>query len=235
MANGLDAETIHRFRVSYKKLRAFLRMLNSRKSAAKKLKLTKMLKSCYHVAGAIRDTQLQQRRIKAPAAYGILLKQKITALTPLLAKHVVLKPVAKAKKKILRKIPHSFSLEEFDQYSSKKWREVNSIISQARFDDTCIHTIRKYLKDIFYNQALFEKDKKKSRNKRVRSTDGLLDELGKFQDKNVALSFLTGEWLQKSSPSGREKLQQAKAQIESEKEVMKKKLVNVLTSLTAPA
>ncbi len=227
VADGPNAEMIHCFRVSYKKLRAFLRMLNSRKKGAEKLKLTRMLKSCYHVAGTIRDIQLQQR-IKLPAAYQILLKRKVAALTPLLVKHVALKPVAKTKKKILGGMPHSVSLKDLNQYSRKKWKEVNSIINTAQFDDTSIHTLRKCLKDISYNQALFKKDEKKS----VQLPDDLLDELGKFQDKNVALSFLTDDWMQKISPACREKLQRTKTQLKSEKERIKKKLVNALTSLT---
>ena len=74
---SFDTETIHQFRVEYKKLRAFLRMLSVQPVKEKKLKISKKIKTYYRLCGLLRDLQLQQKRIAStavkPAGYLRLL------------------------------------------------------------------------------------------------------------------------------------------------------------------
>ena len=63
VAEEFDMEAIHQFRVEYKKLRAFLRIISLQHETAGEIKFPKKLKRGYNIIGSVRDLQLQQQRI----------------------------------------------------------------------------------------------------------------------------------------------------------------------------
>ena len=62
IAVHFDTEDIHQFRITYKKLRAFFRMLSLQNNIEKAITPSKKLKKVYTLLGTIRDLQLQQQR-----------------------------------------------------------------------------------------------------------------------------------------------------------------------------
>jgi CHAD domain-containing protein len=115
VAESFDAEAIHQFRVEYKKLRAFFRMLSQGEDAGGEIKILKKLKKGYNVSGYIRDLQLQQLRImeaskpepKKPQAYLTLLQKEIDKLKPELVEIFSENPV---KRKPMQLFPRNFSI-----------------------------------------------------------------------------------------------------------------------------
>src|SRR5438045_9254481 len=105
ISSDLNEESLHRFRVEYKKLRAFLRMQSEPAITANKIKIAKDLKKAYTIAGSIRDLQLQELRIleattqepKKPVPYINLLHREIAELQPELAEIITERPVALSK------------------------------------------------------------------------------------------------------------------------------------------
>ena len=65
VSEDFDVEAIHQFRVEYKKLWAFLRMISQQQETAGEINVSKKLKKGYNISGSIRDLQLQQQRIMA--------------------------------------------------------------------------------------------------------------------------------------------------------------------------
>ena len=63
VSEDFDVEAIHQFRVEYKKLWAFLRMISQQQETAGEINVSKKLKKGYNISGSIRDLQLQQQRI----------------------------------------------------------------------------------------------------------------------------------------------------------------------------
>ena len=59
---AFNPKDIHQFRVTYKKLRAFLRMISMQNKTDDKLNISKSIKSCYHLSGLLRDFQIQQKK-----------------------------------------------------------------------------------------------------------------------------------------------------------------------------
>ena len=131
-----DAEKIHEFRVEYKKLRAFLRMLSQEDEKSGEIKISKKLKKAYHISGSIRDLQLQQLRIlegtkqelKKPAAYLTLLRKEIDKLKPELSETFLENPVTESKKKTDSSIPDEFLFKNFKNFVHQKWATVHTII-----------------------------------------------------------------------------------------------------------
>ena len=205
---GTDPGAIHEFRVEYKKLRAFLRMISEQPGIENEITVSKELKKFYTISGSIRDLQLQQKRIedatvsepKKPQAYLHLLQKEIEKIKPELAEIISGKPVNKSKKKTDASIPAEFPFH-FQQYVEKKWSAINAILLSGDFSDENIHAIRKILKDLFYNLKIADDPGKQNpanniwNGKNDEWMNKFLEELGSFQDKCTSIALLKSYWI----------------------------------------
>lgn len=243
-----DVEAIHQFRVEYKKLRAFLRMISQELKIAGEIKIYKKLKKAYNISGSIRDLQLQQQRImeatkqelKKPQAYLALLQKEIDKLKPELSEIFLEKPVIKSKKKTDAFIPDEFQLSGFKLLMQKKWTVINAIIASGHFSDDNIHAIRKSLKDLFYNMKMYEGVEQDLlsmsiwKGKDEQYFNKLLDELGSFQDKCMAISLLKSYWLNSLNTYNRELLERIKKLWIKDKVSLKRLMVKKLKADIVP-
>ena len=237
-----DVEAIHQFRVEYKKLRAFLRMISQQKEMAGEIKISKKLKKSYNISGCVRDLQLQQQRIleatkqelKKPQAYISLLQKEIEKLQPELSEIFLEKPVTESKKKTDASIPDKFKLNSFRNFVQKKWEAIYAIIASRHFSEDNIHAIRKSLKDLFYNLKIYERVEHELlslsiwKGKDEQYFNKLLDELGSFQDKCTGIALLKSYWLNSLNTYNRKLLERIKKRWVTDKVRMKKMLVKKL-------
>lgn len=242
VTEDFDVEAIHQFRVAYKKLRAFLRMISQQHEMAGEIKISKKLKKGYNISGSVRDLQLQQQRIleatkqelKKPQAYISLLQKEIKKLKPELSEIFLEKPVTESKKKTDASIPDEFQLNSFRNFVQKKWGAIYAIIASRHFSDDNIHAIRKSLKDLFYNLKIYEGVEHELfslsiwKGKDEQYFNKLLDELGSFQDKCTAIALLKSYWLKSLNTYNRELLERIKKEWVKDKVRMKKLLVKKL-------
>ena len=110
-----------------------------------------------------------------------------------------------------------------------------AIITSGSLTDAYIHEIRKRLKDIFYTIDTFEDANKKLEfsdsaiaPNEMKYFDGLLDELGNFQDSITSLALLNADWLNLLSTEDREALISIKETFNAEKNVLKNDIENKL-------
>ncbi len=242
IADDFDMETIHQFRVEYKKLRAFLRMLAAQKGTAGEITVTKKLKKVYTIAGSIRDLQLQQLRItdatkgeqKKPTSYLTLLQKEKDSQKPELSEVLLENPVNDSKKKTDAAIPDEFPLSGFRNFVQHKWAAVHAIIASGHFSDDNVHLIRKNLKDLFYNLKLYTGVEREIlsasilKGKDEKYFDQLLEELGGFQDKCTAIALLRSYWLIGLNTYNRELLERVKRNWIKDKLSLKQLLVKKL-------
>jgi len=248
VTKDFDVEAIHQFRVEYKKLRAFLRMMSQQKGNAGEIKISKKLKKGYNISGVIRDLQLQQQRIlevtkeesQKPRAYITLLQKESDRLKKELSEIFLEKPVNECKKKTDVLVPEKFPLNSFRNFILQKWAAIYEIIISGNFNDDNIHAIRKNLKDLFYNLKIYEGIehdiislsiwKGKDENYIIQ----LLDELGKFQDKCVSIALLKSSWINSLNTSNREQLRRIKVAWIKDKLITKKLLIEKLKTDIIP-
>lgn len=240
-----DMEALHQLRLTYKKLRAFLRMTSYREEGGAEITIAKKMKKAYRIAGLIRDIQLQQQRIAEvagqfgfqPKAYARLLEKEINRQKPGLSRIISSEIIKNHKKKIYLLLPAKFSLLDADLYVQKRWAAVNAIIVSGHFYDIDIHAIRKSLKDLLYNFSIFSEAEQQLLSQRVwKGKDdlyykALLEELGSFQDQCTAIVLLNPFWLKKLSKKDRQPLEQVKLIWLENKIVMKQLLVKKLAAL----
>lgn len=242
IVKDFDMEAIHQYRVEYKKLRAFLRMISKQHKMAFEIKVTKKLKQGYHLLGSIRDLQLQQQRIlevkkeafKKPHAYIILLKTEIQRLQLKLFKIFLRKTVTASKIKTDLSIPNKFKLSSFINFAEKKWAAIYAIIASLNFSDNNIHEIRKILKDLFYTLKIYKGTRYKLlsayiwKGKNEQYFNNLLDQLGSYQDKCTAIALLKFNWLNSLNSYNRKQLEQIKRGWIKDKLRMKKLVIKKL-------
>jgi CHAD domain-containing protein len=241
-AESFDAEAIHQFRVEYKKLRAFFRMLSQGEDTGGEIKILKKLKKAYNISGSIRDLQLQQQRIteaakmepKKPQAYLTLLEKEIDKLKPELLDIISENPVEQSKKKTDAAVPYEFSDLQFNLFIKKKQANITAIIASGHFGDDNIHAIRKDLKDLFYNLKSYGGVQHTGSSLNIlngkdeKYFDLLLNKLGGFQDKCTALALLKSYWVNSLNTYNRELLERIKKTWIKEKVNMKQLLIKKL-------
>ncbi len=237
-----DQEAIHKFRVEYKKFRAFLRMIAQVKTAPLNIRIGVNIKKCYRLLGAIRDFQLQQQRIlkiteqqvDKPILYIDALQKMIGSLKSRLNKKYSAGIFNKDERKVIMSMPAGFPLILFPAYVHDKWNEMHILSLYGFEDDMHIHSIRKNLKDLYYNMDLFQAtgyDILLAGMRKVRNEayfNNLLEELGHFQDMCTAIVLLKPRYLRQLDKFNRRLLKPIKKQWLAEKHDLKNMLAGKL-------
>jgi CHAD domain-containing protein len=229
-----ESESIHEFRVIYKKLRTIIRLSSNEK---KQKNIPKEIKSIYRLLGKIRELDLIHKKIiestiiKRALKHKFiqLLQQRISLLYKALSKIPIEIILDNNYKKLIQLTDKKSSLKTINKFIQLKWNYIKSTISLKKLPDTSIHSVRKKLKDIFYVTRLLEiKTGKSWIKKRIPKTqldqyNEILNELGNFQDVCNALQLLNR--LNKIQPEAFEKL---KEKWLKEKVVLKKSISEML-------
>ena len=151
-----NAEDIHDFRVAVKKLRAFLRLLDIKKDGPI---IPKLLKNFYRYVGNIRNIQLYEQNLfkyitahdnKKPGEYINLLNKEKNYWKKEAADLMKNDDFLKVKEKIRKALPAKLEKPAIKKFVQNK---LDNLKLQLEYltDDNPLHSIRKILKDIFYN------------------------------------------------------------------------------------
>jgi CHAD domain-containing protein len=235
-----DVDDIHDFRVEVKKLRAFLRLLDNKKGNDESI-IPKLLKTFYGYVGIIRNIQLYKHSlfkyftdhdIDEPEKYLAMITDEETYWQQEAQALMADNNFQDVKEKIIKELPYKLDKSTIEKFTDGKLDDLKRQLKDTH-DDVGLHTIRKILKDIFYNyddisddsdlpEAILDKDELKL----------LTQILGDFIDKYMQLEFLQPEYLDKIE-DGEEKnnLLQMKNDFEHEKHGMKQELQHSLERL----
>lgn len=244
-----DTETIHEFRVEYKKLRAFLRLLSFDKRKKEKIKISPELKSTYQCLGHIRDLQLQRQRVlettinehEKPRAHRIILQKEINRLKPGLIYLASKEPVEESKKETLPFLPHQFKVNIFKNFILEKWEEIYAIILSENFSDENLHSIRKNLKDLFYNMKIYKGKNYKTVSAMIlngwneQDLNQLLEELGNYHDMCTAIALAQPGLTETLDERNKKALENVKNNWIKNKETLKNVLIKKIKNTIKPA
>jgi CHAD domain-containing protein len=160
IGDGFDEEVIHKFRVTVKALRAFLRLYWLYSTSDKPGISSEFLK-LYHLAGAIREAQLELKQgpLSAyfPAGYRSRVEVELAGFKHSWSEHYD-KQVVKTQDDLLQQYPY-FDLPVFalSDFVDQRLDLIRLLINMGAITDTELHTVRKHLKDIIYNMKLAQK------------------------------------------------------------------------------
>lgn len=196
IAPDFNADTLHDFRVAVKKLRSFMRLVNSDKKQPQ-LKLPKKFKQLYDIAGIIRDTQLQQKKI-ATWEYDLpTYRQHLIAILETNIKQWNDRYITHIADKLQEKLTdHKFvslSVKAFTVFFNQWMAEIHKLCDGIPNDDN-LHSIRKHIKDLLYNTAIVEKKWPKAYKQLepfpLPALDILADMIGDYNDERLMREHL---------------------------------------------
>lgn len=200
-----DRETIHQWRTGFKRLRAFLRLISAGKTRRSRLVLPET-KTVYRVAGNIRDLQLfsdnLQREIpdlstQLPTYLFRLERQLFTAKEAWVSAWEACDFDAQVKA-WLDCCPPYLTDEAIQRWLMEKRAGIRLLLLVPDTEGN-LHRLRKLLKDIYYNRQIFEQHWgirfPNNTAGQEKNLEQLTTALGEFNDRCVALQWLSAAQL----------------------------------------
>ena len=197
IGNDFDKDTIHQFRVTVKTLRSFLRLLKLH-APQPHLQLTRKFKRLYHIAGTIRDTQLEYEKM---SENKVALPEYINKLMYILSaqkkewkKHYRKKIVRKLEKRLLSLKYEGLHPVILENFFNSKMAAIALISKSASPSDEQVHRMRKEVKDILYSSKLAKQYWKGAHSKLklypVKQLDNFAKVAGEYNDNRITLEHI---------------------------------------------
>ncbi len=235
-----DADDIHVFRVQVKKLRAFLRLLNSVNKTENPL-IPEPLKTFYRYIGYIRNIQLhcdkfieQHATYKAhpPVAYMKMIGDEKRYWQSAAADLITGHGFRDSEEEILENLPDKVGRSTKKRFLEKKTDKLKKALRKPE-DDKTIHTVRKILKDLLYAWKFIDVHRLPESISKQSDLKSLTSQIGDFIDKQVQLEFLSDRYLENIKDEQEKKsLLKMKAQLLNEKQTMLRALLLVFRHIS---
>lgn len=221
-----DSEDIHQLRVTYKKLRALLRMANA---TGHKKDIQHVLKKLYAAAGVIRNLQIHHQTASdyflqyntLPENYMQHIQQEITEGIYAFNKAFKRVSFSRAHKLVRRHLPKKLRREEL-----VKWHTANTDAIQTAAgspaEDEQIHEVRKHIKDLLYTESYISS---------ANNYKEMADLLGDYVDSCVLLTLLD-KYLANASPDEMMLLANARQHWEADKMRLKEKAMETIAQFS---
>ena len=230
-----DEEAIHHFRVTTKKLRAYLRMLSLAYADPNELKLPKKIKQMFKAVGPTRDEQLHHKRLRENLkGSGIPVSRLFPPKKSESKEHLLSqKDFDEEEEKLLSKIPAQFNDEIVQAFFQKNQKGIEDVCKAGNFSDAGLHQIRKHLKDVIHVSKLWGDEQLTSsymlkEDDGLEKADNLADELGFYIDTCAALSILTPVFIRNANEKYRPALRSARQKWMAQKRRMKRKILPMI-------
>ncbi|RYD50723.1 MAG: CHAD domain-containing protein [Sphingobacteriales bacterium] len=145
-----EEDTIHRFRVATKKLRALLRLVEASQPDEVSSKLPKKFKNLYSLSGDVRDGQLMTKRAAETEAtdYADWLRQRTETAKEAFGTFYDSAILVKLGKKLRKIEPQPLALETLKAFFAERFTAIEGILAKEPLEEEDLHEIRKQVKDL---------------------------------------------------------------------------------------
>lgn len=213
---GFDVDHIHDLRVTYKKLRAFLRLMQE---DDRSVKMPDEIRVIYRSCGTVRDMQLILERLRdlkeVLPGFTKGLHHDLFQAKELLVIHIEDTSVGKAVKSLVDELPGTVTEEMVRRFIQRKVATIHVLLLALEHEEE-LHAIRKALKDLVYVKKLMETELKSGYAFPEWNDDKKLEDLttmlGDLNDHYIALSFLNEERILQAPAEEHDALKQLLAQ-----------------------
>ena len=193
-----DKNSIHNFRVTVKSLRSFLRLLRMYIHKPS-LKMPKKFKRLYHIAGAIRDIQLEIETISNKQSVmpeyldklGRMLDQQKNEWRKYYSK----KTIRKLEDKLTKPTYETLQPEILEKFFNDRTAAIGNTVQNSTPTDSQVHNVRKKIKDILYTAKLADKElhgfNKQTEKLPLKQLDKIAGNIGDYHDDRQMLEHLS--------------------------------------------
>lgn len=230
---NFDKEDIHDLRVGYKKIRAFLRLLQLQKDSGN-LQMPIELRAVYQTSGKVRDLQLflvqigNAINVASLPVYCKCCNQQLFANKEQAVKAIEDIQFKKVIHSIKKELPGHLQPETLRKFMQQKMAAIHIVLLVADHEEH-LHTIRKHLKDIIYVIRIYEHDLEASFPIQEYTNEKQLSDmaarLGDFNDCCIAVSLLQTLCVNERMCNEKTLLQQLQQNWVFQKEEQQKKLL----------
>lgn len=236
LLEDFEIEEMHGFRLEMKKLRAFIRLINTNIPEEKKIKIGGKIKSFYNTAGNIRNLQLHQQRVshicdemllEKPVLYLQLLHNEENKQKKKAGRIADKISYNKFRKKIIDLVPDKLKAISVQAFVIQKQHTLLELLFLRDYSDEALHEIRKVLKDLLYDWKYISSYLPATLpayfiNKK--NIEVFADKLGKFHDLCIARYFFKPFYIDKIADeeenkillSVKQKLEEIKGEMKEE-------------------
>jgi len=227
-----DKDAIHKFRVSVKSLRSFLR-LQKMYTGNKKIKLTKEFRRLYDIAGVIREAQLELAFLEHKPAlprYTAQLHNKIMLAQEEWKQHYSHDIIDTLTKKLTNLKYKKMRPEALERFFRNRTEHIFQLALSTAPTDTDMHDARKKIKDILYTAKIAGKQWKGASKTTapLEELDTLSDLIGDYNDKRIIIDHIKAIQTNKLEPGEKSNLKHLK-DMEAKKLRKKKEAVLAAT------
>ncbi len=237
-----EKETIHKFRLEAKKIRALMRMLGIVDKKFNFKKQNKYIDSFYTKIGAVRDLQIQLDKYKQEDVqkesqfwqkYCRILRKDLDEKQDIILKSVSIKEITtlnKLEKNILRTIKN-LTDEKLKSYFKNRVSKIQKCVDSLDFSPNDMHDLRKLIKEYNFNAKLLPKKAaqyKSNVTSRKKSWDDIQDILGSWYDSDNMIEDLNRRYsLMELTDGESDTFFQIKAQLEVEKALLRDEIKKI--------
>ena len=234
-----DDENIHKFRVAFKYLRSFLRLLRLHNDD-KGLRMPDKMKELYFIAGNIRDTQLAlsnlgNKELELPSYFDKLnkrlddLKRDWKNAYSEKSLHYFLKQVKNTK---FQELPVGI----LTNFLNTRLASIDETIKIDAPTDLQIHSIRKDAKDIIYATDAATKNKwgkaeEETKNIPIEELNQVADEIGEYNNQRLQLESISQFGNQATGEEEKEQIKKMKRQQKPKIQKKKKNIISLVKGL----
>ena len=198
---SFDNEDIHELRVNYKKLRAFIRLLQEDADSGKNLVIPDSIKDVYQAAAEVRDRQLFLDFIhdsinnasETLPQFLTAIKKGLFEFKEKLVKEIENASFKDAEAKIKKYVPPFLHDEAIHRFVHRKVAAVQLILLSLENDED-LHGIRKHLKDLLYVIRVYQHEWRISFPIQAWKSEKVLNDLttvlGDYNDLSLSFTFL---------------------------------------------
>ena len=233
-----DQEDIHDLRVDYKKIRAFIRLLQLEKDTGD-LHIPQKLKAVYQIGGKVRDLQLFLLELNTLSVVNdipnIIVRwhKQLFAYKEQLVSAIEEVNFKKLRSDITNELPRELHDDTVKKFLHQKVAAIH-IILLAADNEHDLHGIRKELKDVIYNMRIYENDLgipfpvSGWNEKRLNE---MASQLGDFNDRCIAISLLQSGYSEEINDNEKAVLQDLQANWQQQKEARQHQLLQQVREL----
>lgn len=238
LPGSFDQEDIHDLRVDYKKIRAFIRLLQLEKDTGE-LHIPHKLRAVYQTGGKVRDLQLFLLELNTLPVVTAIPNSIVRWHKQLFAyKEQLVSAIEKVSFKKLRagitgELPHELHGDTVKKFLHYKVAAIH-IILLAASDEQDLHGIRKELKDVIYNMRIFENDWDipfPVSGWDENMLNEMASQLGDFNDRCLAISLLQSGYSEDIHENEKEILQQLQNNWQQQKNAQQHQLLQQVREL----
>ncbi len=234
-----EKDAIHEFRVAVKSLRSFLCLLRMA-SEDRAPKIPGKFKRLYHIAGAIRDAQLELETITASnttlPVYTDKLKNDIKRQKAEWERQYSEKVFRKMKKRLAGYEYETLSPDALAAFHYMKVAGVKKLSNTKPVTNTHVHNIRKHVKDIIYTTKLARKEWKPAIKHAepmpVDELDRIAAMIGEYNDERIQLEHLSSFSSPRLEPEEKRSLEDLCKDDAAKLRTGKKKILMVVNKFT---